>query len=104
MGNNNIDAIKKMILDENPDVVLFVEFSEEHSQALKDFFATHYPYSNNTSRSKIAVGSIVFSKYPIDNLADDFPQANWRYENTIFMKFIPHHRLAKHFLKREISN
>ena len=79
MGNNNIDAIKKMILDENPDVVLFVEFSEEHSQALKDFFATHYPYSNTTSRSKIAVGSIVFSKYPIDNLADDFPQASWRY-------------------------
>lgn len=77
--NLNIEQIKQKILTENPDVVMFVEFSDAHKQALESFFDEHYPYMNMTTWSKIFVGSVVFSKYPIKNLADDFEQGSWRY-------------------------
>ena len=53
---------------------MFVEFTDNHYNHLKDFLQTKYPYTNNTTRSKKFVGSMVFSKYPINNKADDFPQ------------------------------
>ena len=77
--NPNIEQIKEKILTENPDIVMFVEFSNAHKQALESFFDEHYPYMNMTTWSKILVGSVVFSKYPINNLADDFEQGSWRY-------------------------
>lgn len=78
-GNLNFEAIKNQILTENPDVILFVEFSEAHKAGLQAFFDEHYPYMNTTTWSKIFVGSVVFSKYPIENLADDFEQGRRRY-------------------------
>lgn len=74
-----MEELKQKILTENPDVVMFVEFSDAHKQALEGFFDEHYPYMNMTTWSKILVGSVVFSKYPITNLADDFEQGAWRY-------------------------
>lgn len=68
-----------MIETTNPDVVMFVEFADHHYDNLKDFLKKNYPYTNTTSRSKIFIGSMVFSKYPINNKADDFPQGTWRY-------------------------
>lgn len=58
---------------------MFVEFADHHYDHLKDFLKKQYPYTNNTTRSKTFVGSMVFSKYPLDNKADDFPQGAWRY-------------------------
>lgn len=72
--NPNIEQIKEKILTEDPDLVMFVEFSDFHKKELESFFDEHYPYMNMTTRSKILVGSVVFSKYPISNLADDFEQ------------------------------
>ncbi len=77
--NPNIEQIKEKILTEDPDLVMFVEFSDLHKQELESFFDEHYPYMNMTTRSKILVGSVVFSKYPISNLADDFEQWSRRY-------------------------
>lgn len=77
--NPNVERLKQKILTENPDIVMFVEFSDVHKQALESFFDEHYPYMNMTTWSKILVGSVVFSKYPITNLADDFEQGRWRY-------------------------
>jgi len=53
---------------------MFVEFGEYHYSNLKDFLQERYPYINSTTWSKKFIGSMVFSKYPIENRADDFPQ------------------------------
>jgi len=58
---------------------MFVEFADHHYTNLKDLLTKKYPYTNNTTRSKTFIWSMVFSKYPINNKADDFPQWAWRY-------------------------
>lgn len=77
--NTEYEKIQTMIERENPDVVMFVEFAEDHYHHLKDFLSKRYPYINQITWSKKFIGSIVFSKYPVNNLADDFPQGAWRY-------------------------
>lgn len=77
--NTDYSWIKKTIQDTNPDLILFVEFSENHYTHLKDFLQTRYPYINSTTRSKKFIGSMVFSKYKIENWANNFPQGRWRY-------------------------
>ena len=67
-------AIEKTISDTDPDILMFVEFADHHYEHLKDFLQIKYRYTNNTTRSKKFVGSMVFSKYPLSNKADDFPQ------------------------------
>lgn len=58
---------------------MFVEFADHHYTHLKSFLQKNYPYSNSTTWSKQFIGSMVFSKYKIENRADDFPQGMWRY-------------------------
>lgn len=77
--NTNYTAIQSMIEQADPDVVLFVEFSDNHYANLKDFLQKNYPYINSTTRSEKFIGSMVFSKYPIENRADDFEQWARRY-------------------------
>lgn len=77
--NISYDGIKKIISDNDPDILMFVEFADHHYQNLKDVLKTNYPYTNNTTRSKTFIWNMVFSKYPINNKADDFPQGAWRY-------------------------
>lgn len=77
--NDNYEGIKKTIEDSNPDMIMFVEFSENHYNHLKSFLKTNYPYINSTTRSRKFIWSMVFSKTPITNRADDFPQWARRY-------------------------
>ncbi len=77
--NTDYEGIKKTISDNTPDMLMFVEFADHHYQYLKDFLQKNYPYTNNVSRSKTFVWSMVFSKYPLTNKADDFPQWARRY-------------------------
>jgi len=77
--NINYTGIKKTISDNNPDMLMFVEFADHHYDHLKDFLQAKYPYTNSTTRSKKFVGSMVFSKYPLTNKAYDFPQWARRY-------------------------
>ena len=78
---DNVDytGIKKTISDNDPDMLMFVEFADHHYDNLKNFLQARYPYTNSTTRSKKFVGSMVFSKYPLTNKADDFPQWARRY-------------------------
>lgn len=78
-NNDDYTWIKHLIEKENPDLLMFVEFGENHYKNLKDFLQKRYPYINSTTWSKKFIGSMVFSKYPIENRADDFPQWNRRY-------------------------
>lgn len=77
--NNNYQELKDNIEKYDPDLIMFVEFSEEHYDNLKEFLQKKYPYINSTSWSKKFIWSMVFSKYPINNWADDFEQWTWRY-------------------------
>lgn len=77
--NIQYKEIQHIIEDNDPDVLMFVEFADHHYDNLKDLLEKNYPYTNTTSRSKTFIGSMVFSKYPINNKADDFPQGSWRY-------------------------
>ena len=77
--NISYDAIRNLISKTNPDMLMFVEFTDHHYDNLKDFLQSSYPYTNTTTWSKKFVGSMVFSKYPIINRADDFPQWMRRY-------------------------
>ena len=77
--NKDYTWIKKLIEEENPDLLMFVEFGENHYNNLKDFLKERYPYINSTTWSKKFIWSMVFSKYPIENRADDFPQSSRRY-------------------------
>ncbi|MCX6824636.1 MAG: endonuclease/exonuclease/phosphatase family protein [candidate division SR1 bacterium] len=78
---NNIqyDEIKKTISNADPDIIMFVEFADHHYSHLKEFLQKQYPYINNVSRSKKFIGNVVFSKYPLSNKANDFPQGMRRY-------------------------
>lgn len=73
-NNRSYIPIQDMILKYDPDILMFVEFAPHHYEQLKDFLKTHYPYTNNINRSTTFVGSMVFSKYPIHNKAQEFPQ------------------------------
>lgn len=78
--NFNYDAIKQTISNEDPDVVMFVEFSDEHEENLKDYINEKYPYFDKTNRSRIFGWSVVMSKYPITNFHSIFKQTSaWKY-------------------------
>ena len=77
--NTQYDEIKNLITETDPDVVMFVEFADHHYAHLKDFLQENYPYINSTTWSQKFVGSTVFSKYPLKNLAFDFKQGMRRY-------------------------
>jgi len=78
-NNQNYTWIKNLIEKNNPDLIMFVEFSELHYNNMKDFLRTNYPYINSTTWSKKFIGSMVFSKYKIENRATNFQQWMWRY-------------------------
>ena len=78
--NYDYESLKKQI-DNGYDMVVLVEFSNEHEEALKDRFQERFPYVNRNSRSTRLAGDVVFSKYPISNLLQNYPQepGRWRY-------------------------
>jgi endonuclease/exonuclease/phosphatase (EEP) superfamily protein YafD len=78
-NNDNYEDIKASINKYNPDLIMFVEFGEDHYKNLKDFLQEKYPYINSTTWSKKFIWSMVFSKYELKNRADDFSQWSWRY-------------------------
>ena len=78
--NNNFSWIIASIESENPDVVMFVEYSDEHENWLKDYFSEKYPYYDKTNWSRIYGWSVVMSKYPVTNFISDFEQEDsWKY-------------------------
>jgi len=79
--NYDYESLKKQIEANNPHVVVLVEFSSQHEEALKDWFQERFPYVNRNSRSTKLAGDVVFSKYPIRDLLVNYPQESgrWRY-------------------------
>jgi endonuclease/exonuclease/phosphatase (EEP) superfamily protein YafD len=79
--NDDYESLKRQIENNEYDMVVLVEFSDEHEEALKDFFKENFPYVNRNSWSTKLAGDVVFSKYPITNLLENYPQevGRWRY-------------------------
>ncbi len=79
--NHNYTGILDWINKYDADVVLMVEFADEHYQNMKENLYDKYPYSARTSWSQKYFWNVVFSKYPIDNLTDNVDQWTWRYSH-----------------------
>lgn len=78
-NNYNYLGLLHTITNYNPDVLMMVEYADHHDGILANSLRATYPYSNRYSWSMKHIGTIVYSKYPITNLIDDYPQGAWRY-------------------------
>ena len=65
--NTDYKSLEQKVIEENPDIVIMVEFSDEHEDEMKEFFKENYPYMNRNSRSTMLAWDVVFSKLPIEN-------------------------------------
>ena len=68
---------KQKIIEENPDIVIMVEFSDEHENEMKEFFKENYPYMNRNSRSMTLAWDVVFSKIPLENITETHLVEAW---------------------------
>lgn len=75
--NTDYQSLKEKILEENPDVVVMVEFSDEHEDEMKEFFKKSYPYMNRNSRSDMLAWDVVFSKIPLKNITETHEVEIW---------------------------
>ena len=77
--NQDYTGLVNWIRKDNPDIVLMVEFTNDHYQNMKEMLYDEYPYSAINSFSKKYFGNVVFSKYPITDLSHNIDQWTWRY-------------------------
>lgn len=77
--NTRYDELLDIIKFYDPDVILFVEYSDEHDKVLGEYLYDEYPYSNRINWSNRFIGNVVVSRYPTTNLARDFDFGEWRY-------------------------
>lgn len=75
--NTDYQSLKEKILEENPDIVVMVEFSDEHEDEMKEFFKKSYPYMNRNSRSDMLAWDVVFSKIPLKNITETHEVEIW---------------------------
>ena len=83
--NTDYNSLKEKIKQENPDIVILVEFSDEHEDEMKEFFKETYPYMNRNSRSSMLAWDVVFSKIPIENITETHLVELWSW-NYSYMK------------------
>lgn len=77
--NDNYTGLVEWIRSNNPDIVLMVEFTDDHYQNMKEILHDEYPYSAINRFSRKYFGNVVFSKYPITDLSHNIDQWAWRY-------------------------
>lgn len=96
--NDNFKSLEQKIEQENPDIVILVEFSDDHEKEMKEFFKEKYPYMNRNSRSTMLAWDVVFSKLAIQNATTTWIEWKWgrkysymqiEYEN-IFDLYVVH--------------
>ena len=75
--NTDYKSLEDKIVKENPDIVIMVEFSDEHEDEMKWFFKENYPYMNRNSRSTMLAGDVVFSKLPIESATTTWMEWRW---------------------------
>ena len=85
----NVDykSLQEKVIEENPDIVVLVEFSDEHEDEMKDFFKENYPYINRNSRSTMLAWDAVFSKIPLEIITETHKVEPWT-RNYSYMKIL----------------
>ena len=83
--NTDYKSLQEKIEQENPDIVILVEFSDEHEDAMKEFFKENYPYMNRNSRSTTLAWDVVFSRIPLKNITETHLVDAWS-RNYSYMK------------------
>ena len=85
--NTDYKTLQQKIELENPDIVVLVEFSDNHEDEMKEFFKENYPYMNRNSRSTMLAGDVVFSKIPLENITETHLVEAWA-RNYSYMKIL----------------
>ena len=85
--NTDYQSLQEKIIEEDPDIVILVEFSDEHEAEMKEFFRKNYPYMNRNSRSTMLAGDVVFSKIPLKNVTETHLVEAWAW-NYSYMKIL----------------
>ena len=85
--NTDYQSLKEKIEEENPDIVILVEFSDEHEDEMKEFFKKNYPYMNRNSWSTMLAWDVVFSKIPLENITENHLVSAWSW-NYSYMKIL----------------
>lgn len=85
--NTDYKTLQQKIEKENPDIVVLVEFSDNHEDEMKEFFRENYPYMNRNSRSTMLAGDVVFSKIPLKNITETHLVEAWA-RNYSYMKIL----------------
>lgn len=75
----NYDEINDWILQNNADLVVMVEFTDDFWKNMSEDVLEKYPYSSRVEYSDKYYGNVVFSKYPIKNLTQEIERWTWRY-------------------------
>ncbi len=85
--NTDYKSLQNKIVEENPDIVVMVEFSDEHEDEMKEFFKENYPYMNRNSWSITLAGDVVFSKIPLEIITETHEVEAWL-RNYSYMKIL----------------
>lgn len=85
--NTDYESLKQKVIEENPDIVIMVEFSDEHEDEMKEFFRENYPYMNRNSWSITLAWDVVFSKIPLENITETHEVEPWT-RNYSYMKLL----------------
>ena len=83
--NTDYKSLQEKIEYENPDIVILVEFSDDHEDEMKEFFKENYPYMNRNSWSSTLAWDVVFSKIPLENITETHLVEAWA-RNYSYMK------------------
>lgn len=82
--NYDLSDLKQLIQQEQPDVIMIIECTQEAYQQLLSGLLEYYPYSNREILEQDLVGSVVFSSIPIENIPfTNIPTKNRRYSHFV---------------------
>ena len=85
--NTDYKSLQDKIIEEDPDIVVMVEFSDDHEEEMKEFFKENYPYMNRNSRSMTLAWDVVFSKIPLENITETHEVEAWS-RNYSYIKIL----------------
>ncbi|HRP50676.1 MAG TPA: endonuclease/exonuclease/phosphatase family protein [Candidatus Dojkabacteria bacterium] len=70
--NVNTDEMRNFLENENADIIMLTEFTNDHYIALKDYFDINYKYQSLRidDLSFPYTGKVVFSRYPLTNYSE----------------------------------
>lgn len=104
--NSEYASLLEQIEAENPDVILFVEYSPHHQQGLGVPLLQKYPHRIKAQDST----SFIASKYPVERIPTSLDQQKWKYYHFFLEKSDHKYHIAlvhtssptshQHFLNR----